>query len=120
MMTKSKEQKKIDSELSKLKRWWINNYPICIFCLQLCTPEQIRNGEIELCHKIRRSEAVEGYTRFEIQTLKLNSGLGHKACHDIYDNDPKEAMKLPGFPQIMKDIKTINEATYNKLMANLY
>lgn len=117
-MKKTKKQRKIDSELSKIKKYWIENYPICIFCLQLCTPEQIKNGEVELCHKIRRSDAVEGYTRSEIQTLALNTGLGHKACHDTYDNNPKEAMKLPGFPQIMKDIKTISEEAYNRLTLN--
>lgn len=119
-MKLSKEQKQINSELSKLKKFWIENSPICIFCLHLCTPEQIKNGEVDLCHKIRRSEAVEGFTRLEIQTMKLNTGLGHRTCHEIFDNNPAEAVQLPGFWQIMKDIKAINKKIYDKLISNIY
>lgn len=91
MNKKSQEQRKIDRELSKLTKWYIENDPTCIFCLQLCTVGQI----VDLCHKIRRSETVDGYTRFEIQTLKLNTGLGHRTCHHIFDNIPEEAVRLP-------------------------
>lgn len=115
-MKMSKEQAKINLELAKLKKWWIENYPICIFCLHLCTEKQINNKEVDLCHKIRRSDTASGYTRFELQTLKLNTGLGHRICHDIFDNNLQEAVKLPGFNQVMNDIFTISPEIYNRLM----
>jgi len=120
MNKKSKEQKKIDFALSKLKKWWIEHYPLCIFCLNLVTQQQIDNREADLCHKIRRSEAVEGYTRFELQTLKLNTGLGHRICHEIFDDNPEKAVELLGFNQIMCDIRAISQQTYDRLMNLLY
>jgi hypothetical protein len=52
-------------------------------------------NEGDLAHIIRRS-----YTS-EIMTLKLNTGLAHRECHDTYDNCPEQAQFLPRMPEIL-------------------
>ena len=115
-MKASREQARIDRVNSKRKKWLIENYPVCIFCLHLVTGPQIKRGEVDLCHKIRRSETSDRYTRFELQTMDRNTGLGHPDCHDIFDNDPENAVLLPGFPFVMQDIKEIDLKIYKRML----
>lgn len=78
-----------ESTLYKIKQWYWENWPLCLFC-----NHRIRK-EGDLAHIIRRSWS----TRY--QTLKLNTGLAHRACHDIFDNDPHGAVCLPRFNEVM-------------------
>lgn len=112
------EQARINRKCAKRKQWLIENNPICIFCLHLITQRQIEYGEVHLCHKIRRSDQSSRYSREELQTMDLNTGLGHPDCHDMYDNDPENAVLLPGFPFIMNDIKKIDINIYDKQKLN--
>lgn len=103
------EHAKIQAACDRLKKQWYAEFPVCIFCLQKVNP-----GAGQLCHKIRRSERSKKFSNIELQTLKLNTGLGHPNCHDTYDNKPELAKFLPGYGQIMKDIKKIDPEIYNK------
>lgn len=109
------EQKKIDRELTRIKRHWEANLPICIFCRHYVKP-----GEGQLAHKIRRSETSTNYSRFELQTMYINTGLAHHDCHEIFDNVPEEAILLPGFPYVMNDIWIIDPLIFNRLMMNFF
>jgi len=111
--SKSSEQAKIDRVLNKRKKWLIEYQPECIFCSQFAG----RYGD--LAHKIRRSYASSRYTRFELQTMKKNTGLSHRVCHDIFDNDIIKAERLPNFLKIMDDIKSIDELYYNRIINKL-
>jgi len=51
--------------------------------------------------------------------MKENTGLGHRVCHNIFDNDLSMAKYLPGFNQVMRDIKRIDIKIYNKLKSRL-
>jgi hypothetical protein len=99
-MKKSAEQSKIDRLLRDRKKWLIEYEPVCIFCGGFCKED--------LCHKIRRSYASSRYPRVVIQTLSSNTGLGHRYCHDIFDNDIEGRRLLPLFKEVMQDIKEID------------
>ncbi len=106
MKLKSSEQAAIDREIDKRKKWLILNEPVCIFCGRPC-----KNGD--LAHKIRRSWTSRLYTRFELQTMPKNTGLAHRDCHDIFDNDKELSKTLPKYNKILKDIKEIDNEYYN-------
>ena len=72
----------------------------------------------DLVHKIRRSQVSKKFSTFELQTMKKNTGLGHRGCHDTFDNDKKLAKYYPGFNQVMRDIYEIDPDIYNQ-MTNL-
>lgn len=109
-MKKSSEQQKIDRELSKIKKELLRTRPMCIFCLQ-------RVGEnCDLAHKIRRSETSNIFTKFELQTHKMNVGLAHRNCHDTFDDDPELAKSLPGYKAVMNDIKQLDPNIYLKMI----
>lgn len=112
---KSIEQKRIDRELFKLKAWYYNNYPLCIFC-----GHSVYNKPWDLAHKIRRSWGSSLYTRFELQTMKKNVGPGHRDCHTIFDDKPNEAIYLPLFFNIMEEIKDIEPNYFSSLLASVY
>lgn len=82
------ERNNIDQELTKIKLWYYENWPLCLFC-----NHNVRKGD--LAHLIRRSASTR------LQTLKLNTGLAHRECHDIFDNKPGEAVYLPRFYECM-------------------
>jgi len=90
------DQSRIDSQLSRIKAWYTLHWPLCLFCNHLVKPD-----EAQLAHIIRRSWASNIYSRYELQTMKLNTGLAHPDCHDIADNKPKEAILLPRFNEVM-------------------
>ena len=107
---KSDKQKQIDREVAKLKLKWYYEKPICIMCLK-----QVYWGRFDLMHKIRKSETSKIYSKFELQTMKLNTGPSHRKCHTDFDDDKEAAKTYPGFKQIMKDIKEIDIDIYNKM-----
>lgn len=76
-------QSQTDRELEKIKRWYEAHFPLCIFCGHL-----VRKGS-DLAHLIRRSYSLE------LQTVKLNTGLAHRQCHEIFDDYPDQAIYLP-------------------------
>jgi len=94
-------QQKIDSEIHKLKLWYAQYDPFCIFCSHGVT-------EFDMCHLIRRSDSVPGMTRYQLQTMKLNVWPGHRDCHDIYDNDMHGAARLPGINKVIDCIGKIS------------
>lgn len=96
-----------ESKLSEIKEWYWKNWSMCIFC-----NHKVRD-EGDLAHLIRRSESIR------LQTIKLNTGLAHRICHDIFDNKPGEAIYLPRFFEIMFIIYLLDEAYYNRI-ASLY
>jgi len=85
----------IESRLYQIKLWYYQNWPLCLFC-----NHRVRDGKGQLAHIIRRSYQSSKYSREELQTMKLNTGLAHHACHEIYDNKPKEAVLLPRFLEV--------------------
>ena len=102
------QQQQIDRELSKIKAWYIENWPLCIFC-----GHRIKGGEGDLAHLIRRS-----YSR-DLQTVKLNTGLAHRSCHDIFDNEPDQAVYLPRIVEVLY-ISYLLDETYFNLIAGHY
>ena len=101
------QQQQIDRELSKIKAWYIENWPLCLFCGHLVRD----NGQ--LAHIVRRS-----YSR-ELQTLKLNTGLSHPECHSIYDDSPDQAIYLPRIIEVLY-ISYLLDETYFNLIAGHY
>jgi len=100
-------QSQIDYELSVIKNWYQQNYPLCGFC-----GHRVKDGYGELAHLIRRSASRE------LQTLKLNTMLSHHECHDIFDNKPNEAVYLPRFYECLFIIWRIDLAYYGQMGNN--
>ncbi len=88
-------QSSITSKISANKRWYQLNWPLCLFC-----NHHIKKEEGQLAHIIRRSWTSNIYSRYELQTMKLNNGLAHHDCHEIADNKPREAICLPRFLEV--------------------
>ena len=96
-------QSQIESRLSVIKAWYKENYPICVFCGHLVREKE--GGQ--LAHLIRRSYSK----RYE--TLKLNTGLAHHDCHEIFDNDFSGAVHLPRIAEVLYIIWTIDKDYFN-------
>jgi lipopolysaccharide biosynthesis protein len=101
-------QQQIDRELSKIKSWYIANWPLCIFC-----GHRVKEGTGDIAHLIRRS-----YSR-DLQTVKLNTGLAHRECHYIFDNEPDQAIYLPRIIEILYIVYLLDENYFN-LIAGHY
>lgn len=82
-------QSQIEKILSEYKKWYVNYYPLCGLCGHLVRKEG------DLAHVIRRSYSVD------LQTVKLNTFLSHRMCHDLYDNNPQQAIYLPRIVEIL-------------------
>jgi len=93
----------IEAELHRLKLWYWHNWRLCLFCNHAVRKEG------DLTHLIRRSASIH------LQTLKLNTGLAHRECHDIFDNKPGEAIYLPRFIECMYLIWKIDINYYGPL-----
>lgn len=92
----------IQSEITQLKEWYWFNWPLCLFC-----NHRVRYGD--LAHLIRRSASIS------LQTSKLNTGLAHRECHNIFDDKPGEAIYLPRFFECMYLIWKMDINYYNRL-----
>lgn len=77
-----------EARLAAIKRWYRLNYPLCLFCGH-------RVNEGDLAHIVRKSFTTD------LITLKLNTGLAHRECHDCYDNEAEQAQFLPRMPEIL-------------------
>lgn len=110
MLNKSPNQTIIDNRLRDIRRYLFRAWPVCIFC------GHVVGGNAQLAHKIRRSYATDRAT----QTRILNLGLSHPCCHNIFDNKPSQAIRLPLFATTMYDIKQIDGAYFNAVMGNVY
>ena len=95
----------IESELHRIKEWYVINYPLCLFC-----GHRVNAGD--LAHLIRKSYSIP------LQTVKLNTGLAHRQCHDLFDNDPAQAIYLPRFIECMYIIWTLDERYFNQISGN--
>ena len=102
-------QSQIDHKLNQIKTWYWLNWPLCIFCGHL-----VREKEgVQLAHLIRRS-----YSR-ELQTVKLNTGLAHHDCHEIFDDHPDQAIYLPRIVEVLYIIYLLDDNYFN-LVAGHY
>lgn len=79
----------LEDQLGIIKTWYRKNYSLCLFC-----GHKVR-GNGDLAHIIRRTYS----TRF--LTLKLNTGLAHRECHELYDNNPSQAQYLPRIIEVL-------------------
>lgn len=95
-------QAQIDRELSKIKSWYKHNWPLCVFC-----NHYVEGGQ--LAHLIRRS-----YTR-DLQTLKLNTGLAHHSCHELFDNNMQQAQYLPRMVEVLYIIWSLDKEYFNQI-----
>lgn len=95
----------IESQLSKYKAWYWQHYPLCIFC-----GHRVNAGD--LAHLVRRSYSIR------LQTVKLNTGLAHRSCHQIFDDDHGQAIYLPRITEVMYIIWTIDVNYFNKISHN--
>ncbi len=98
-------QSQIDAECNKLKRWYKIHYPICLYC-----GHNVREGD--LSHIIRRS-----YSR-ELQTVKLNTGLAHRSCHEIWDNELDQHIYLPRIVEILYIIYLLSPEYFHQIAGN--
>jgi len=103
----NKNDAHIESKLFEIKKWYQNHFPLCGFCGHLV------RGEGDLAHVIRRSYSLE------LQTVKLNTFLSHRECHEIYDNDPSQAIYLPRIVEILY-IAYLLDSDYFNLVAGHY
>jgi len=110
----SHNQAKINRAIRKRTEWLFVNYPLCIFCGHSI------GKYADPVHLIRRSNAIPDFDRFQIQTMDLNLWLGHRDCHDIFDNKPEEALLLPQFDLVMALIHQMSPEVYNELTINVY
>lgn len=99
-------QTQIDSKLTKIKGWYHINYPLCVFC------GHNTRGRGDLAHLIRRSDSRE------LQTVKLNTGLAHRDCHDIFDNKPDQAVYLPRILEVLYIIWTLDRQYFYRISGN--
>ncbi|NMC59219.1 MAG: hypothetical protein GYA51_07545 [Candidatus Methanofastidiosa archaeon] len=97
-------QSQIEKILSEYKKWYFINYPLCGLC------GHIVRGEGDLAHIVRRSYSIE------LQTMKLNTFLSHRVCHDLYDNSPAQAVYLPRIIEILY-IAYLLDSDYFNLIA---
>jgi hypothetical protein len=81
---------------------------LCLFCNHRVR----RDGD--LAHLIRRSASIE------YQTLKLNTGLAHRECHEVFDNKPGEAIYLPRFYECMYLIFLIDHQYFGQMIGTVY
>ena len=100
-------QNQIDRRCHEFKKWYQDNFPICGLCGHLV------RGEGDLAHIIRRSYSEK------LQTVKLNCMLTHRDCHEIYDNDPDQAVYLPRIVEVLYIIFLL-DSTYFNLIAGHY
>jgi hypothetical protein len=98
-------QGSIDRDLTKIKRWYELNYPLCVFC-----GHRVKAGH--LAHLIRRS-----YDR-KLQSIKLNTGLAHPACHEIFDDHPEQAVYLPRILEVLYIIYRLDERYFKQIRYN--
>jgi hypothetical protein len=98
----------IESTLQSYKEWYFHNWNLCLFCNHSVK----RHGD--LAHLIRRSSSIR------LQTLKLNTGLAHRECHNIFDNKPKEAVGLPRFYECMFLIFLMDDQYFNQMVGTVY
>lgn len=96
---------RIENELSKIKDWYEQHYPLCIFCGHL-----VKSGD--LAHLIRRSYS-ERYI-----LCKLNTGLAHRDCHEIFDNDIQQSVFLPRIIECLYIIWLLDERYFSLIVDN--
>jgi lipopolysaccharide biosynthesis protein len=99
-------QSQIDSTLEGYKRWYWQNYPLCLFCAHCVR----KDGQ--LAHLIRRSESRS------LQAVKLNTGLAHDSCHSIFDDSPDQAVYLPRIIECLYIIYLLDEDYFNRIASN--
>ena len=104
----SKKANKIERELAKVKKWYVLNYPICVLCLQRA------GANDDLIHKVPRSFISKNFSRFTLITNKKNLGLGHRTCHNTFDQNKKLAKTFPGYEQLMEDVRELDVEYYNQ------
>lgn len=95
-----------EAALSKIKAWYMRHYPLCLLC-----GHKVREDG-DLAHIIRRS-----YTT-EIMTLKLNTGLSHRECHEIFDNNAEQAQFLPRIAEVCYIIWLLDPEYFNQVADN--
>lgn len=111
-MERTSRQRRVDSNLSIIKQWYQENYPICPFC-----GHRVFSGD--LAHFIRRSDRSKYWNNEDLQTLVYNVGLAHRDCHDIYDNHPDQAHYLPKILDVAFNVFIIAPDLYPSF-ADLY
>ena len=95
----------IESELHRIKEWYVINYPLCLFC-----GHRVNAGD--LAHLVRKSYSIT------LQTVKLNTGLAHRQCHSLFDDDPAQAIFLPRFTECMYIIWMLDQKYFNQISDN--
>lgn len=98
-------QEIINRDLVRIKRWYELNYPLCVFC-----GHRVKTGH--LAHLIRRS-----YDR-KLQNIKLNTGLAHPSCHEIFDDHPDQALYLPRILEVLYIIYRLDERYFSIVSHN--
>lgn len=96
------QRPKIERKLARIKDWYEENFPLCLFC-----GHAVKEGTGDLSHIIRRSASLE------MQTNKLNTGLAHRSCHSIFDNEPDQAVYLPRIIEILYIVYLLDENYFN-------
>jgi hypothetical protein len=99
MLTRSQ----IDRKINQIKSWYWDNWPLCIFC-----GHSVRK-QGDLAHLIRRSYSIK------LQTSKLNTGLAHRDCHEIFDNHPDQAIYLPRILECLYIIYLLDEDYFYRI-----
>jgi lipopolysaccharide biosynthesis protein len=98
-------QSQIESICSQYKGWYKQHWPLCLYC-----GHTVKNGD--LSHIIRRSYSME------LQTVKLNCGLSHRSCHEIWDDKPDQQIYLPRIIEILYIVYLLDEQYFNLIAGN--
>ena len=103
MKKASDKQKKINSELSRIKAKKINKLGrICLFCRR-------KVSNVDLVHIIRQSYSEA------LKTDEKNVILGCRECHDTFDNgDARVLEKYPTFELVLNRMKKLDIYYYNR------
>lgn len=73
-----------------------------------------------MAHIIPRSYTSKYYTKYEQDTMLLNTGLAHRSCHEIWDDHKKDkAVFLPRFNELMYITRLIDPDYYYQIIQKL-
>lgn len=103
----STKQKVRNKNCSDYKKYLASTITLCPLCLKPI------NGTGDLIHIIRRSYSQELYDN------PRNMLFGHRECHSLFDDHVTEASRLPGFWNVLKTMKELDERYYLRYISRI-
>ena len=105
----SQKQKNRNSTLAKMKQVIMSDGKVCALCGHPIFPEVP-----DLVHIIRRSYSQE------LQDDPRNLIIGHRHCHDLFDNNINSAVNLRFFWDVLKRMQELDEQYYLRYISRIH